>query len=713
MLLILTDDVGFAASSTFGGPVPTPAFEALARRGLRYTEYNNTAMCSPTRAALLTGRNEHMVGMGVVPLAATGYPGYTGSIPKSAGTIAQVLQQNGYSTYALGKWHLIPEWEEAGSGDLSHWPTHMGFDYYYGFLAADTDQFSPVLHEDTVAVEPPHDPDYILDRDLADHALSLLKQQHAATPSRPFFMYYATGSTHAPQQAPAEWIAKFKGKFHQGWDRMREESLARQKALGIVPANTMLSPRPADIPAWDSLSSQQKMVFERMMEVYAGQLAFADAQIGRVLDYLKESGQADNTLVLFLQGDNGASGEGGIEGSYEEQSFMNRYDEPIEELARRKDELGGPKAYNNYPVGWAWAMNTPFQFYKQVASHLGGVRNDMVISWPGKIKDFGGMRTQFHYVTDIYPTILEAAGIAAPKEVDGVKQQPIDGIAMNYTFDSATEPSHRHTQPFEMVQNMGIYRDGWWAGTKPVTAPWDYFKPAASVAPDQRVWELYDLSRDFSQSKDLAREKPAKLREMQQLFWDEAGKNQILPIHSITEGTQGRPSATAGRTRFVYDAGVKRVPATVAPDTIGHSFSIRASLEIPPTGGDGVILTEGGRFGGFALYLLGNTPVFHYNCLGDRQYRISGTAPLVSGAHIIVADFSADSVERGAGGTLTITVDGKQAAQGRIDHTLRSINSLREGLDVGLDTGTPVSDDYQIPQSLSRSKIASVEVVIR
>jgi arylsulfatase len=712
VLLILTDDVGFAASSTFGGPVPTPAFDALAKSGLRYTQYNNTALCSPTRAALLTGRNPHNVGMGAVPAAATGYPGYTGEIPRSAGTIAEVLRQNGYSTYAIGKWHIMPEWEESNSGDLSHWPTNMGFQRYFGFLTADTDQFAPSLYQDVSPVEPPHDPGYILDRDLADRAISVLKQQRAVAPSRPFFLYYATGSTHAPQQAPHEWIAKFKGKFRQGWDRMREESFARQKRQGIVPSSAILTPRPSSIPAWGSLSGEQKQLFERMMEIYAGQLAFADFQIGRVVHYLRDTGQLNNTLVIFIQGDNGASGEGGLNGSYEEQSFINRYDEPLDEMLKRKDELGGPTAYNNYPVGWAWAMNTPFQYYKQVASHLGGVRNGMVISWPDRIKDAGGIRTQFQYVTDIYPTILRAAGINAPDQLDGVRQMPIDGIDLSYTFDNAKVPSNRHIQVFEMLQNMGIYHDGWWAGTKPVTAPWDYFKSAASADPDKREWELYDLSRDFSQGRDISKENPDKLRAMQQLFWAEAQRNQILPIHSITEGAQGRPSLTAGRSLFEYDAGVTRVPASAAPDTIGHSFSIRALLDVPASGAEGMVLTEGGQFGGFALYFSRGAPIFHYNCLGKRQYTIRSDQVVSPGKHELLADFQADSAERGAGGVLTLMIDGQVAARGRIEHTLRVKNSLREGLDVGEDTVTPVNGEYRIEESKLTAVLEKVTVRI-
>lgn len=713
ILLILTDDVGFAASSTFGGPIPTPAFDALARSGLRYTQYNNTALCSPTRAALLTGRNPHKVGMGVVPAAATGYPGYTGEIPRSAGTIADVLSQNGYSTYALGKWHVMPEWEESSAGDRAHWPTNMGFQRFFGFLTADTDQFAPSLYQDLSPVEPPQQPDYILDRDLADHAIAMLKQQRAVAPSRPFFLYYATGSTHAPQQAPSDWIARFKGKFHQGWDQMREESFARQRALGVVPPGTKLTPRPPGIPAWASLKEEEKRLFERMMEVYSGQMAFADFQIGRMIAYLRDSGQLNNTLVIFIQGDNGASGEGGINGSYEEQSFINRYDEPLDELIRRQPELGGPTAYNNYPVGWAWAMNTPFQFYKQIASHMGGVRNGMVMSWPDRIKNGGGIRDQFHFVTDIYPTILGAAGIKAPDQLNGIPQMAIDGVDISYTFDNPKSPSRRETQVFETLQNMGIYHRGWWAGTVPVTAPWDYFKRAASVDPDKREWQLYNLAGDFSQGSDLSKRHPARLREMQRLFWSEAARNQILPIHSITEGAEGRPSLTAGRTLFEFDSGVTRIPASAAPDTIGRSFTISAMLDVSGTSANGVILTEGGRFGGFALYLQMGIPIFHYNSLGDRQYTIRSDKALAGGKHQVVADFRADSAERGASGMLTLRIDGQEVAKGRIEHTLRVRNSLREGLDVGEDTVTPVNGDYTIATSKITVSLEKVTMEIR
>lgn len=709
VILILTDDVGYGATTAYGGPIPTPNFDALGQRGLRYTGYNNSAICSATRAALLTGRNEHRVGMGTVTNAPTGYEGYTSVMPKSAGTIAEILKQNGYMTAAIGKWHLVPEWEESQVGPFDRWPTQQGFDYYYGFIGADTDQFAPSLMNGTTPVEPPHDdPTYILDKDLADRAVTWIDQRRQLAPDKPFFMYYATGSNHAPHQAPPEWLAKFRGKFDQGWDAMREESFARQKKMGIVPSDAKLTPRPPFIPAWSSLSPDQKRVFSRQMEAYAAQLSYADAQIGRVFDHLKAEGQLDNTMIIFVQGDNGASGEGAQQGSLYEQAFINQYAEPFEDLLQNIDKIGGPETYSNYPTGWGWAMNTPFQYYKQTASHFGGLRDGMIISWPQKIKDVGTLRPQFHYVTDIVPTILEATGVGAPTVLNGAQQMPIDGISMAYTYTAPKVPSRRRTQVFEVMQNLGIYHDGWWAGTTPTNAPWEFFKSVGTSDPNDRNWELYHIAEDYSQSKDLAKSNPKKLLEMQQIFWAEAARNKILPIHSATEGAAGVPTMRGNRTSFTFKPGLTRVPPRAAPETIGHSYSITADMTLKDAQTEGVIVTHGGKFGGYALYLDGGVPVFHYNAIGQRQYQVRGGQAITAGNHKLKAVFKSDEPKGGSGGTMTLFVDGKQVGSGRIDATLFARISLYEGFDVGQDTISPVNKDYTIATSKFQGELASV-----
>jgi arylsulfatase A-like enzyme len=472
VLVILTDDVGFGASSTFGGPIPTPTLEMLARNGLRYNAFHTVGLCSPTRAALLTGRNHHDVAVGTTEEPVTGYEGYTGIIPKSAGTVAEILKQNGFNTALFGKWHLTPYWEMGQSGPFDHWPTGEGFEHFYGFLTAETDQYHPALWEGTKPIEAPHDdPTYMLDRDLADHAIAWIREQKSLAPDKPFFVYYAPGTTHSPHQAPKDWIAKFKGKFDQGWDKVREETLARQKAQGVVPANTQLTARPEFIPAWDSLSADQKAVYAHMMEVYAAALAYSDDQMGRVIEGIRKLGVLDNTLVIFMEGDNGASAEGGPQGQLNDVNFMNGVKEDFATVKQRMDELGSETTNNHYPVGWAHAMDTPFQYFKQIASHLGAVRNGMVMSWPARIKDKGGMRPQFHHVIDITPTILDATGVQAPSMLNGTPQKPFDGTSMVYTFDAANAPSMRRTQYFELVGNRGIYQDGWIAGTEPTGFP--------------------------------------------------------------------------------------------------------------------------------------------------------------------------------------------------------------------------------------------------
>ncbi|MGE0666926.1 MAG: arylsulfatase [Sphingomonadales bacterium] len=715
VLVIMTDDVGFGASSTFGGPVPTATFDVLAATGLRYNAFHTTAICSPSRAALLTGRNPHAVGMGNATNLATGFEGYTTVIPRSAGTVAQVLVRNGYSTAAFGKWHLTPEWEQGMNGPFDRWPSGLGFEYFYGFIGHDSSMFEPALVENNAPRErPAGDAHYHFDRDMADHAITWIRQQQAETPDKPFLAYYAPGTAHAPHHAPPEWLEKFRGRFDEGWDLIRQRTFERQKAAGIIPANAVLPPRPPEIPAWSSLPDDQKRFAARLMEAHAAALSYADFQMGRVIDAIRETGELDNTLIVYIQGDNGASAEGGINGLLFEQSMINGTSEDPAYQKTRIDDIGGSELYNTYPVGWTWAMNTPFRYYKRVASHLGGIRNGMVISWPARIKDGeGGVRPQFHHLNDVMPTILEAAGVTPPASMDGVQQKQLDGVSMSYSFGSASAPPRRTLQVFEMMENFGIYQDGWMAVSTPTTIPW---APEKSAKPpvDERGWELYDLNTDYSQSRDLAASRADKLKELQAAFWQEAEKGHILPIHRFNEGTQGMPTLAGDRTVFTYRPGVIRVPEMAAPDTLRRSFGIEARLTVPPGGAEGVIVTHGGRFGGYGLYMRDGKLVFHYNALDPYRYTVETAVPLAQGEHAIAADFVSDGGQGGPGGTVTLRVDGKTLATGRVDKTITGgrINPT-EGLDVGRDSVTPVSDDYTIEGSKFSGRIDSVTITLK
>jgi arylsulfatase len=695
VLVILTDDVGFGASSTFGGPIPTETMDRLAKNGLRYNQFHTTALCSPTRAALLSGRNHHSASTGVIMEAGTGFPGYNTLMSKGCGTFAEVLKQNGYNTSWYGKNHNVPDWQSSAAGPFDLWPTGLGFEYFYGFIGGDTSQWNPAITEGTKPIEPPHDAkDYFFDKDMADKTIHWIRMQHATAPGKPFLAYYAPGTAHAPHHAPKEWIAKFKGKFDQGWDKVREETFARQKAAGLIPANAKLTERSAGIPAWDSLNADQKKVFAHMMEVYCAALAHCDHQMGRVLDAIEAQGELDNTLVIYIQGDNGASGEGGMSGLLNEMTFFNAIPEDFKEVMSRMDELGGPKTFNHYPVGWAHAMDTPFQWAKQVASHFGGTRNGLVVSWPARIKDKGGIRSQFHHVIDIMPTILEAAGVPVPKSINGVSQKPVEGVSMVYSFDEAKVPSKRQTQYFEMLGNRAIYHDGWVAATTPPTPPWS--SSGGNVAVLDYQWELYHITEDFTQANNVAAREPAKLAELQELFWKEAEKYNVLPIdNSKVErlDVTNRPSLTAGRDTFTYYPGLVRIPEGAAPDTKNKSWRIEAEVVIPEGGAEGIILTHGGRFAGYGLYLLEGKPVFCYNLAGVAHYYVRGEEKLSPGKHTLVYNYQHDGGV-GKGGTGTIEVDGKSVGSSRIERTLPFRLSLDETLDCGEDTGTPVSEDY-------------------
>jgi arylsulfatase A-like enzyme len=702
ILLILTDDVGFGASSTFGGPVPTPSMDRLAKDGLRYTQFHTTALCSPTRAALLTGRNHHSNATGVIMELATGFPGYNSLMPKSNGTFAEVLRQNGYNTAWYGKNHNVPDWQSSQAGPFDLWPTGLGFEYFYGFLGGDTSQWAPAIFENNKPIEPPHDdPNYFFEKDMADHAIERIRMLHAVAPDKPWVAYYAPGTAHAPHHAPKDWIARFKGQFDMGWDKMREETLARQKTLGIVPPNTQLTPRPKDIPAWDSLNADQKKVYAHMMEVYAAALSYCDAQMGRILDAIAGEGELDNTLVIYIQGDNGASAEGTPQGLLNEMSIFNNIPEDFNQVLAHMDDLGGPTTFNHYPVGWAHAMDTPFQWTKQIASHFGGTRNGLVISWPARIKDKGGIRTQFSSVIDIYPTILEAVGVQSPSMLNGVPQKPVEGVSMVYTFDDAKAASKHRTQYFEMLGNRAIYNDGWVAATTPPILPW-VMGQTPNV--NDYKWELYKVENDFSEANDLAAQEPKKLRELQDLFWAEASKYDVLPLdNSRIErfDVRLRPSLTQGRTEFTYYPGMVRIPEGSAPDFKNKSYRITAEVEIPESGAEGVLMTQGGRFNGLGLYLLQGKPVFHYNLVGVDRTTIAAKDALNPGKHTITIDFKYGGGGIGKGGVATLGVDGQEVADGKVPRTIPFRVSADETLDIGEDTGTPVSEDYQVPFKFS------------
>ena len=711
VVIVLLDDVGFGAASTFGGPIATPTLQKLADEGLRYNRFHTAAICSPTRAALMTGRNPHAVGVGAVLNTPSPYPGYNGMLPKSAATLAEVLRQNGYGTAAFGKWHLAPEWESSPAGPYDHWPLRQGFDHFYGFLPAETDQFAPTLVQDQTFIHAPRKPNYHLTEDLADQAITWMQRHHSAAPDRPFFAYFAPGAAHTPLQAPREWIARYKGRFTQGWDKLREESFARQKALGVIPQDAALTPRPDALPAWDSLDRDQKKVAERLMETYAGFLAHTDAQIGRLRSALDKMGVLDDTIFIYIVGDNGASGEGGPEGSAHYMAKIQGVPETTADMLAELDAIGGPKVHAHYNASWAWAMNTPFPWMKQIASHLGGIRNPMVVSWPKRIRDRGGLRGQFAFVSDIAPTILEAAGIAPPAEVNGVAQQPLDGTSLLATFDDAKLPSPRRTQYFNVYGNRSIYHDGWLASAFRGRAPWDVRKPLTSSPLEDR-WELYDLDKDFSQSKDLAKEKPAKLAEMQALFWHEAGRNQVLPLIDNAQ-TAGLPVILGGRKRVTLYGGSVGIPETQAPPVVVRSHDITADIDLPVKSSGGVVVAYGGVAGGWSVHVDAKRhPVYTYNYVDREYFRIVGTKSLPAGRSKIAVKVDYDKPMSGGPATAVMTVDGREAGRVRIERTVPFLFSVHETIDLGTDLGGAVTPAYA-PGSEFDGEVREVSIEIR
>ncbi|MBB3392898.1 arylsulfatase [Rhizobium sp. BK275] len=713
ILLIMTDDVGFSAPSTFGGVIPTPALDRIANEGLRYTRMHTTALCSPTRAALLTGRNHHSVATGVVVDQATGYPGYDSVIPRDAVAIGEILRQNGYDTSWYGKDHNVPQWEGTQAGPFHNWPTGpvKGFDNYYGFIGDDTSQWQPNnLFRNTTPIEPyVGNPGWNLITAMADEAIGHVNMLHDVQPDRPFMIYYAPGGTHAPHHPTKEWVDKISAMhlFDEGWNKLRDTIFANQKKLGVIPESAELTAWPDTIPQWDSQSADAKKLFIRQAEIYAAYLAYTDHEIGRVIQAIDDVGKLDNTLVIYISGDNGASPEGTLNGLFNEYAVANAVNPTVEQNMKFYDAWGTDQTYPHYAVGWAWAWDTPYQWTKEVASHFGGTRNGMAISWPARIKDAGGIRNQFHHVIDVVPTILEAAGLPEPVSVNGVAQRPIEGVSMAYTWDDANAPDRRTTQYFEMFGSRAIYHDGWMASAPPTGAPW--ILTLEQLSPDVMnsfKWELYDTNNDWTQNHDLAAAEPDKLRDMQQLFMMEAAKYHVFPLDDtrLQRFISEKPSYAPGRTEFTYTGRVMNVPfpdTGSAPSLLNKSYTVTAEIDVPE-GGEGVLMTDGGRFAGYGFYLLKGRPVFTWNLVDLERVKWQGKEPLAAGKHMLEFDWKYDGPGLGKGGTGTLKVDGVVIDSHPMPKSLPITTAWDETFNVGIDTGTSVDDeDYQVPFSFT------------
>jgi len=705
-LLIMTDDAGYGVSSTFGGVIPTPALDRIAQAGLRYTQFHSTALCSPTRAALITGRNHHSVGFGVISEQATGYPGYDSVIEKNSATVGTILKENGYATSWFGKNHNTPAYLYSSAGPFDQWPSGMGFDYFYGFMGGETDQWTPFLFRDHTQIFPwiGH-PGYNLTTDMADEAIKHMKELQASAPEKPFFVYFVPGGTHAPHHPTPEWIQKISDLhlFDKGWNDLRETIFANQKKLGVIPPNTQLTPWPDSLAKWDTLSADEKKLFIRQADIFAAYVAYTDHEIGRVIQEVQDEGKLDNTLIIYIEGDNGTSAEGSTIGTPFDLAAIQAVNVPVADQLKFYDVWGSALTQPHMSVAWSWAFDTPFKWTKQVASFFGGTRQGMAMSWPGHITDVGGIRTQFHHMIDIVPTILEVAGIPAPAVVDGIKQKPIEGVSMAYTWDkaNANAPSKRTTQYFEMFGNRAMYRDGWIAATPPPQPPWLMGTAKMPNVLTGYKWELYNIADDYSENTDLSARYPGKLKELQDLFMAEAKKYQVLPLDNsiLARLVAPRPSATAGRTEFTYTGELTGLPPSDAPSILNKSYTITAEVEVPAEGGEGMINTLGGRFGGYGLYLLKGKPVFTYNLLDIARFRWEDPDALTPGKHTIVFDFKSDEGPGfGKGGTGVLSVDGKEVASKTIPHTIPVLMTIDETFDIGSDTRTAVDDnDYQVP----------------
>ncbi len=700
ILIVLIDDVGFGASAVFGGPVRMPTAERLATNGLKYNRFHTTALCSPTRQALLTGRNHHSVGMGGITEMATSAPGNCSIRPKSCAPVAETLKLNGYATAQFGKCHEVPGWETSPAGPYERWPTGSGFEYFYGFICAETNQYYPSLYEGTTQVEPSRTPEegYHLTEDLADKAIRWVQRQKALMPDKPFFVYFAPGATHAPHHVPKEWSAKYKGMFDQGWDKLREETFARQKRMGIVPPDCDLTKRHTEMPAWDAIDPELKPILSREMEIYAGFLEHTDHHVGRLIDTLEELEILDDTLVFYIIGDNGASAEGTLQGTFNEMLSMNGFGhlETIDFMKQNIDKFGGPEAYNHYAVGWAHAMNTPYQWTKQVASHFGGTRNATIVHWPKGIKAKGGLRSQFHHVIDIAPTLLEVAGLPQPAFVNGTQQKPYEGVSMLYSFDDAQASDRHETQYFEIIGNRGIYHKGWTAVTKHRT-PWT--TGAIKTIPfDEDVWELYDTSKDWTQAHDLSKEFPDKLEHLKRLWLIEAAKYNVIPLDDrmserLNPDIAGRPQLIRGNKQLFF-GGMKGISAGSVISTYNKSHAITAEVIVPKPGVEGVIFAWGGISGGFSLYAKGGKPKYCYNFCGIRRFFIEGTEDIPTGKHQVRMEFAYDGGGLAKGGDVSLFIDGRKVGEGRVDITEPFAFSADETIDLGEELGSPVSPDY-------------------
>ncbi len=715
VLVVLIDDAGFGSSSAFGGPCHTPTAERLAGEGLKFSRFHTTALCSPTRAALLSGRNHHSVGMGGITEIATSAPGYSSVRPNTCAPLAQTLKLNGYSTAQFGKCHEVPVWETSPLGPFDSWPSGGGgFEYFYGFIGGETNQYYPAIYEGTTAVEAEKTPEegYHFTDDMTDRAIMWIRQQKALMGDKPFFAYFAPGATHAPHHVPPEWSERYRGRFDAGWDALRVQTLARQKELGVVPPETELTARPEEIPAWDDIPDDLKPVLSRQMEVYAGFMEHTDHHVGRLVDALDDLGVLEDTLIYYVIGDNGASAEGDVHGCFNELAHLNGVNdlETTEFLASRIDDFGTPSAYNHYAVGWALAMDTPYQWTKQVASHWGGTRNGTIVHWPRGMRARGEVRHQFHHVIDVAPTVLEAAGLPEPKEVFGVVQRPMEGVSMRYAFDDAAAAERRETQYFEMFCNRGIYHQGWTAVTRH-SIPW-LVEPLPPFRED--VWELYDTSNDWSQAHDLADEMPEKLEELQALFMEEAGKYNVLPlddrrVERFNSDIAGRPTLIRGATQLLF-GGMARLSENATINVKNKSHAVTAEIAVPDDRAEGVIISQGGAYAGWSLYLKEGRPTYCYNLFGVQRFHVRADTAVSAGTHQVRMEFAYDGGGLGRGGTVTLYVDGTRCGDGRVEGTVPMVFSADETCDVGSDTASPVSDDYTSAGSRFTGSVEWVQI---
>jgi arylsulfatase A-like enzyme len=720
ILLIMTDDSGFGVPSTYGGVIPTPAMDRIAKAGLKYTQFHSTALCSPTRAALITGRNHHSAGFGVISEQSTGFPGYNSIIAKDKATIGRILLDNGFATSWFGKDHNTPTFTASQAGPFDQWPIGMGFQYFYGFVGGDTSQWEPNLFRNTTQIYP-----YVgkapgtwnLTTAMADDAIEWLNEINQIAPSKPFFCYYVPGGTHAPHHPTKEWVDKIHDMhlFDEGWNKLRDTIFANEKRLGVIPPDAKMTPWPKDLlKEWDQLTADEKKMFIRQVEVFAAYSAYTDHEIGRVIQTVEDMGKLNNTLIIYINGDNGTSAEGQLIGTPNEVAMFNGVQVPVEDqLKYFYDAWGTDRTYNHMAVGWAWAFDTPYSWTKQIASHLGGVRQGMCISWPGHIKDLGGIRNQFCHMIDVVPTLLEVTGIHAPETVDGIKQAPIEGVSFAYTFDqaNANTPSRHKTQYFEMMGDHAIYHEGWMASTKVIRPPWDVAGPVNQDPLNNVTWELYDLTKDWTQADDLAAANPGKVRELKALFLTEAKKYEVLPLDAsvATRLVAPRPNITAGRTVFTYTKPMTGLPQGDSALLLNCSYTITADIEVPAGGAEGTLVTSGGRFGGWGFYVLKGKPVFTWNLVDLKRVKWEGRDALALGKHTIEFDFKYDGLGAGTlafnnmsgigrSGTGVLKVDGRDVVTQKMENTLPLILQWDESFDIGSDTGTPVDDqDYQCP----------------